>query len=407
MGRLEEFRNNWRALLAAFLGLSFGSSLTNFTLSLFGPEMVRAFGWTSADFALVGTLPLLTLILIPLVGRFTDQFGARFAATIGFCGVVPTIAALSFMEGSRNLFLGIMFLHFLLGSFTTPLVFCRALVQRFDRSRGLALSLAMTGAPLVGAIAIPLLGQVIVEHDWRVAYRALAIACAFGGLCAVALLPSETPTSQSRADRPALSLAQLADLFRSPSLRLILAGIFLINLPQVIGSSQLKLVLLWTGIADSSATWLLSVYAGGVVIGRFATGLALDRRPAHLVALVVLGLPAAGLGILATSSSLLPLVTLAVLLIGLAQGGEGDVGAYMVSRRFGFENYSLILGLVTASLGAATALGSLLFSYSLDAGASYALFLVLGAAVTVVGALAFFATGFSGSRAEVAAKSLT
>ena len=406
MRQIREFRENWRPLVAAFLGLSFGSTLTNYTLSLFGPELVKAFGWSSADFALVGTLPLLSLLFIPLVGRFTDRFGARLAAAIGFGCIVPTLFALSLMDGSIHVFFAIMFAHFLFGAFTTPLVFCRVVVERFDHARGIALSIAMTGAPLAGALAVPVLAQVIAADGWREAYRVLAIASSVAGLGAILMLPKSVARRESARAEPKADILDLLGLLRDPSLRLILVGIFLCNLPQVVSSSQLKLVLLWAGLADGTATWLLTLYASGVVVGRFATGLALDRIAAHRVAMVMLGLPAAGFLILSSSFGILPLLIVAVLLIGLAQGGEGDIGAFLVSRRFSMENYSLILGLVTASLGAATALGSLLFSLSLKAGSSYATFLLFAAVVTLLGAFAFLATGNARATMALTARSL-
>lgn len=406
MQQFQEFRENWRALAAAFIGLSCGSTLTNYTLSLFGPELIRTFGWSPAEFALVGTLPLLTLLFIPLVGRFTDLLGARLAAAIGFVSIVLTLTALSAMDGTIQTYFAIMFAHFLLGAFTTPLVFCRVVVERFDRARGIALSIAMTGAPLTGAIAVPILAQIIAADGWRAAYWVLAIASSIGGLCSILLLPKKRVREEAEPAQPAAGSVDLPKLLRDSSLRLILLGIFLCNLPQVISSSQLKLILLWTGLADNAATWLLSLYAGGVIVGRFTTGLALDRVAAHRVAMIVLGLPAAGYVMMTSSSAVLPLLILAVLLIGLAQGGEGDIGAFLVSRRFGMENYSLILGFVTASLGAGTALGSLLFSLSLKLEADYAIFLIFAAVTTLLGAAAFHATGaFGGSVARPSSRS--
>ena len=56
----SEFRLNWQPLLAASIGLAMGSALGHYTLSLFGPALIAEFGWTKAQFALVGALPLAT-----------------------------------------------------------------------------------------------------------------------------------------------------------------------------------------------------------------------------------------------------------------------------------------------------------------------------------------------------------
>jgi MFS family permease len=99
-----------------------------------------------------------------------------------------------------------------------------------------------------------------------------------------------------------------------------------------------KLIVLANGVADQVATWMVSLYATGVIIGRAIFGVALDRIGAHLVALFALSLPAVGFIILASSLNSVWLLALGILVIGAAQGAEGDVGGYMISRHFELEN---------------------------------------------------------------------
>jgi dolichyl-phosphate-mannose--protein O-mannosyl transferase len=82
-----------------------------------------------------------------------------------------------------------------------------------------------------------------------------------------------------------------------------------------------------------------------------------------------------------------------VLLIGLAQGSEGDVAAYVASRRFDMRHFSFLYGLVVASMGVASAIGSGLLSLTLSRTGSFDAFLVFSAVATIAGALAFYATG--------------
>jgi hypothetical protein len=46
-------------------------------------------------------------------------------------------------------------------------------------------------------------------------------------------------------------------------------------------------------------------------------------------------------------------LSLAVAIVGLAQGAEGDIGAYLISRRFDLKNFSLLLSFLTASIALA------------------------------------------------------
>ena len=190
-----------------------------------------------------------------------------------------------------------------------------------------------------------------------------------------------------------MSMREFGQLARNPVFVLMLAGMFLCNVPQVIVMSQLKLVLLESGAPGKLATWIVSLYAMGVIAGRFVAGLALDRVPAHVVALFSLGLPTFGYLILASPTQATWLLAGSVLLIGLAQGSEGDIGAYLTSRKFSMRHYSFIYSFLIAVMGVGSALGSAALGWSLATTHRFDTFLLISAAATVGGALAFYLTG--------------
>lgn len=392
-GYLREFRIHWRTLAAAGLGLGLGIALNHYVTALFAPHLLKEFGWSRSQFALVGALPLITMVFVPFAGRLTDRIGARKAGMIGFAALPLGFLGFSFMSGSLWEFFAIYLLFSCFGILTSSMVFCRAVVERFETARGMALSVAMTASPAVGALAVPVVGEIIAQEGWRTAYRFLAFACATGGLLAIVLMGRQAPGKVPDRDDRNLTRADLLAFARNPMFRLLILGMFLCNLPQVIVSSQLKLVMLENGATMEFAMWMVSVYALSVIAGRFASGLALDIAPAHIVAVLALGLPALGYAVLASHVDAGWLLVGAVLLVGLAQGAEGDIGAYIVSRRFDMRNYSLVMGLVIATMAGASAAGSLLLSYSLHLTDSFAPFLGFAAVATVAGAAMFLTMG--------------
>ena len=72
---LREFSINRQAFISACLGMGLGSALSHYTASLFGPELLAEFGWSKADFALLGSFALANLLFVPFAGRFVDRFG--------------------------------------------------------------------------------------------------------------------------------------------------------------------------------------------------------------------------------------------------------------------------------------------------------------------------------------------
>lgn len=390
----REIRLNWHALLSGAFGMALGSALSHYTLSLFGPAMIKDLGWSKAQFALIGSIPLATLLLVPVAGRFTDRFGTRVAAIVGFTGVPLGFLAMSLMSGNLIEYFAIYLAQHVFGILTTSLVFCRVVVERFDVARGIALSATMSAPPLAGALAAPLLGGIIAEDGWRAAYQAMAAITACGGLIAILLMGANRRRSAPREGTVKLTRQEFFALLRNPMLLLVVGGMLLVNLPQPFAQSQLKLVAIANGVSDGGATIMVSLYAIGVIVGRFISGIALDSRVSpHIVAIVALGLPAVGYLLFASSVTSIPLLMGGVLLIGLAQGAEGDVGTYLISRKFGIENFSLLLSFMTMSIGLGSALGSLALSFTLHQSNSYVPFLLLAAAGTLLGAAAFGLTG--------------
>lgn len=390
-----EFRTHWRPLLAATMGLGFGIGLNAYTASLFAPKLIGAFGWSKAEFALLGSFGLLMLIFQPITGRLTDRFGVRAISAIGVLGGPIAYIAFSLMNGDIAVFFAIAVLQIAFGTLTTSPVYTRLVAERFVKARGLAFSVVMTGPPLAGAVLAPMLGHFVDIEGWRAGYLLMGAITLGFGLVAVFLTPSTYATHS--ADEPNPRGHRKGDygmIVGNPAFWVLIAGMVLVNIPGALVSSQLKLVLMDSGAASQTATWLISVYAMGVVAGRFACGMSLDRLPPHLVAALALGTPAIGMALMASPLDATIVLGFAIAVMGLAQGAEGDVAAYLVSRRFDLRVFSLVLALVGAAIAGGTALGSVLLSLSLSLYAnSYAPFLIFSAAATLVGAALFLLLG--------------
>lgn len=398
MTYLAEFKVHWPNLLGAILGLAVGSGINAYTLNLFGPVLIAEFGWKHSQFALIGSQSLFYLLFFPVAGRFVDRFGVRIAAGLGFTVVPLCFVALSFMGSNFWEFYAITMIKGVFGLLTASLVFARVVVERFDAARGMALSAVMTSAPLASVFLVPMLGSLIESEGWRVAYRTLAAISATGGMIAIVLVGLHASGGQASAARKRGSGPRWGEFFvlaRQPLFYLLIGGMLLINLPQVLLTSQLGILLRENGASASVVAWLVSLYGISAVIGRATCGFALDRFGTHLVAGWVLGLPALGFLAMALpfpAGNAIVLVG-AILVLGLAQGAEGDVGAYYAARNFDTTHYSFIYSLILASVSLASAVGSLVLSFTLARTGDFDLFLYISVGSTVAGALVLFSTG--------------
>lgn len=392
MAYAQEFRDHWRALTAATVGMAMGLALAHYVMSLFAPPLIAEFGWSKSQYALIGATPFFTLPLVPLIGRMVDHFGPRASVAVGFISLPISYLLLSLMTGSFALFFAISVVKAVLGIMTTTMVFARVVVERFETARGLSLSIIMSAPSLMGMAATPFIAYIIDEHGWRSAFQFLALITPIGGMLCWALLGQQKQAHTTKRKK-AISWSDAKILLRSPILLLALGGMFLVNLPQALTSSQLSLMLLDSGANSALVPLCVAIYAGGVSVGRILSGLALDRFAVHHVAICTLALPAVGLIAIASPYDA-PFVLLgSIMLMALAQGAEGDIGAYLIAQHFGIANYSLLMSLMTVALTIGSATGALLLSGTLKISGSYNSALYISALATVVGALLFFATG--------------
>jgi predicted MFS family arabinose efflux permease len=373
-------------------------ALAIYVPTVIAPLLLEEFGWSKAAFALISALGISASMCMPFVGRLADVLGVRRTALIGLVGLPVAFIAYSLMTGPMWQYVAIYVFQSVVCITTTATVYSRIPVQYIERARGLALAIVASGPAVTGAIGGPILNTFVENHGWRAGFHAMAAFSVVSAIITMLLLPAEkrsgdAPPQRRRArdDYPAI--------FRTQAFWILILAMLLCNLPQVIALSQLKLILLDNGVTPKGAAVMLSAFAVGTLAGRFLAGLALDKFPAHVVGLICMGLPSVGLVILASPLDAPTVLTLAVLCIGFSFGAEGDIAAYIVSRKFPVAVYSSVMGLVTMAMAAASAMGATLLSITLKATGGFNLYLVICAASVFAGSLMFLLLG-TGHRGE-------
>jgi MFS family permease len=384
---LGEIGRNWRPLLAAFIGLGSGMSMAGVITSTIAPSMVEDNGWSPAEFALVGSLSLVTAFVFPFVGRLADVLGVKRTALIGLVAMPLAMLAYSLMSGSLAVYMTIFFIQAVFCVTTTSTVYTRLAVQHVVRARGLALAIVASGPAVGGIIMAPLLNGYVEDFGWRASYQALAIFTAVAGVVTFLLIPKEkqkdpaaaaAPKRRARDDYPAI--------FRARAFWILLAVMLLCNLPQTIILVQLKLLMMDNGVSGEGAAVMLTMVSVGMLAGRFVTGVALDRFRPHIVSFVSLALPSLGLFIIASSYDAPAVLTFAVFCVGFAFGAEGDIVAFLVARHFGVAIYSSVMGLLTTAMSFSSSAGALLLSLTLGATGDYVLYLIVVGIAVLIGA---------------------
>ena len=402
MQYLAEIRQAWRPLAAATLGLGTGMSIAGTITSAIGPSLVADAGWTKSQFAITGALGLLTAASMPFIGRLADVWGVKLTALIGLVAMPLALLGYSLSGGSFAVYMAVFVAQSILGVTTTATIYTRLVVQSVNRARGLALAIAACGPALFSAIGGPVLNEYVETHGWAAAYRALAIFVAIAGIVTFLLIPSERSASRGaqKARRPARE--DYPEIFRSRTFWILFGSMYLCNLPLTLYLVQLKMLVMDNGITGEGASIMFTALAGGMLTGRFVTGLALDRLPPQIVSFVTLALPGLGLFVLASPYDAPGIITFSIFCLGFSAGAEGDILSFLVARYFRTAIYSSVLGLLIAVTSIAAASGAALLSWTLALTGTFNTFLVTTGIAVIAGSILLLLLGRTAAPIEVA-----
>jgi MFS family permease len=311
----------------------------------------------------------------PIAGRLMDRHGIKRITLAAITLFALAIAAMSLAPAVPALFLAMFSLVGLFSAGQAPLPYAKAIAAAFDRRRGMAMGIAMTGVGL-GAALVPRLTQFYLDRlGWRGAFVAVGVTVFVIAFVAVALFVGDvagaprTAAAQSRA-RGLLPGLEAGEAVRSP--RFWMLAVVFLCIPIVANGTIVHLVPLLTdrGIPASRAVIVFSGIGASLIVGRLLCGFLLDRFFGPHVAVTFVVLPALGVATLLASSDP-ALTTFGAVLVGLGLGAEVDLIGYLQSRYFGLRAFGQIYGYLFAVFTVGTGLGPFVMGATYDAFGSY------------------------------------
>jgi predicted MFS family arabinose efflux permease len=379
------FINPWWVVGGAVVGLFVcNGPVLSFTFGVFLKPIMADTGWhrSSVSFALsVGGI--FSALAVPLLGYMMDRWSIRRVALPGIVLYSLCVGLLAFSPPSFWIFTLLFALAEMTSAIQTPLGYAKAIAAWFDRRRGLALGIAMSGVGL-GGFVIPQLANMLIERvGWRGAYAALALLTFVIAFPAVALWIREPRPGEGErhaaamTEQPGLTTREAAGLSR---FWILGAAFFLVAV--AINGTVAHVVPLLTdrGLAASSASAILGVFGLATLTGRLLAGYLVDRIYAPHVATVFFLAPIAGFVFLTSAAGSLPAIGVA--LMGLGLGTEIDLIAFLISRYFGQRAFGELYGYFFMIFGLGSSLGRFLGGFVFDMAGSYNPALI-GAAVAL------------------------
>jgi MFS family permease len=374
----------WMVTAAAAIGLFVSApSIWLFTSGVFllplTAELHVSRGQTAAALAI---FPLCVALAAPAAGYLVDRVGGPLVARVSVLLFAIALTSIASAPANYAAFAAIVAFAGLISAGQTAIPYCRVVSGWFDRRRGLALSVALTGVG-IGAAAFPVVAQhMIGAHGWRAAMLSIAATALVIAFPAVALLLRDPPKGGSRtASVAATSGMTRAQAFRDRQFWLIAAAFILIGGGTAGVPVHFPALLHDRGVAPGLAAALLSAIGISLIFGRLFTGWLLDRMHAGRVGFILFALSAAGVALLATTASP-PLLLLGAITVGLATGAEYDLMAFLVTRYFGFRHFGTLFGALTLFFSVGAAAGPALVGAAFDRTGGYFVgYLALAAAL--------------------------
>lgn len=383
-----EFKSHRLLLVSAALGLTASmNAVMIYSLGSFIDPLNRQFGWDrgSISFA-VSVLTFGVFLAGPGVGKLADRYGAAAVGALSLFLYGAVVLAMSLFLSSLPLFLLSYFVIAIVGVGSTPIVLVRPITASFDRRRGLALGIALTGAGLAGFWVPNAVTEAIAQGGWRAGYWVIAATAMLAApLVWFGFRPHERRSRVADAQRPPEPGLTLVEARRTPAFWF--ATVLAVTMALGVGGMIVHLIPLFKDLgADArTAARLASIIGIASAVGRLLIGMALDRFRAPFVTTIVLAMGATGIGLLGVGG--LDTGIVAVAMIGLLLGAELDLLAYMASRIFGQKAFGAIYGWLYSMYSIGFGLSPFLIGISRDAFGNYQVALAGSAGFLVIAAL--------------------
>jgi MFS family permease len=399
----RRFFYGWIVVACAFLVLcvSYG---VQFTFGVFMPYISADTGWSRATLSIPYSCYIFVYSALGiLTGRLTDRLGPRIVLIVGGCLLGGGVMLMSQVHAPWHLYivLGVV----AASGMSAAYVPCNATVVRWFRlRRGLALSIASSGASFGTFTFPPLATALIIAYGWRATYVMLGLlaACVII-MCAMFIVrdpeklglhPDGSPSAEAPRDHPDADISlpgdwTFAEAKRTRAFWLLTAIFTLTWLVVFMPMVHIVAFAVDLGISHFSAAMTISVIGFAGFTGRLSVGPISDRFgrvPTLGMCLLFQALAFGGFTLSMGPRLLYP----SAALFGYSYGGITALFPALVGDFFGPMAVGSIVGFIFALAGSPAAFGPLLAGYIYSATGSYGVAFELSAAVNLAALLLVF-----------------
>lgn len=375
----------WRVVFACFVSAVFAWGFGFYAHGIYLVELQRAHGWSTGFISSVVTAHyVLGALLLPRIAEAIGRFGSR---TVFLAGLSTTAACLFLLPSVTEPWqLVVLYIVMAPGWNATSVAPIAATVgQWFDRKRGLALNLALSGATVAGLVVTPVLLAAIPDLGFAKAERLLVgigIVLAAG---TVGLFVRRGPLSPKPTT---VRLNRLAPL-RQWQFWSISAPFAFVLLSQV--GFLTHLVPLVSARSAGGGPMIDPALAVGInavmaLVGRVVLGLVIDRLDPRRASAICFLVQVGAIAVLAYAVAPLAVYG-ACAVYGFSVGNNITLSPMIVQREYTAEQFPAIVALSTAVVQILYAFGPGLLGVLRDVSGGYGVPLVVCMGLNVAAAV--------------------
>jgi len=383
----------WLTLVSSFCTLAVAFSFGLFSLPVFYPVLVRAFGWNRASVAGGGSIVLLLIgIMSPVVGWLADRYSPKAVLLGGMATGALGLLLLSLTKSLGEYYAFCILLG--LGTSAVSILPNSLLVAPwFAQRRGVAVGFVNAGIGLGGVAPLVATTQ-IRERGISGAFVYLACCLALPFILTL-LVVRRSPTAAAPDTRrgPVRTAPSAAQLFRMPMFWIFGISLFFAAHAMLAIQQHLVLYLTGQGVAAPRAALALSVAIWSSAVGKLLSGATADRysaRLAMMLSVLYVGLGVAGVLTVEPASDLIFVVAV---IFGFGYGGIFNASPTIIFEYFGTRRVGAVMGLLLVFFGLGTSSGGLLAGYLFDQTHRYAVPFSLDLALACAGLLLLLVSG--------------
>lgn len=351
------------------------------------------FGWSRAEISMsVLFICLGALILGPIVGVVIGRVGARRVSLFGIVAFSAAVCGVGLSGPS----IVSWYVAWAFVGLTYPLVgtvvWTLGVGRAFDKQRGLAFGLTISGVGIAGFFSPLFTVALLPIVGWRGVFVVFGVGGLLIGWPLIWFLfhpdrLSRHPPPSSIDHRPALTGHSVAEILKSA--RFWSLAVAAVLLAAAVGGLSLHLqpIMRDAGLSAAKAAGYAALLGPSSIAGHLVVGRLLDRYPARYVAAAFFATPAIVCAILLHYDASPVLSLVVVVVLGIAQGIEGDIIAYLTARYFGLRQYGVAFAILIGMYSLGWGLSPVIAGAVFDALGSYDAMLkllIVGLLVSVV-----------------------